>query len=119
MIVLMAAEIPNWASRERKSDLGWIRENFGGFWAAASAAYTETGRGLIVVDTTQQPVAGAGHPFGYFPQEAIEQNDDEDTKRLVNEYDTEREFVVMLLKANDRTSTYRVGLPPKRARGRR
>ena len=118
MIVSMAAEIPNWARREREGELGWIRENFGGFWAAASSAYKETGRGLIIVDTTQQPVEGAGHLFGYFPQEAIEQYDDEDTKRLVNEYDPEREFVVMLLKPNDRTSTYRVGLPHKRARRR-
>ena len=115
----MAAEIPHWARQEREADLGWIRDNFGGFWAAASAAYKETGRGLIIVDTTRQPLQGAGHPFGYFPQEGIEQFDDEDTKRLVNEYDPKREFVVMLLKANERTSTYRVGLPPKRTRRRR
>jgi hypothetical protein len=53
---------------------------------------------------------GAGHPFGYFSQEQIEELGDEDTGRMVTEYDPEQEFVVVLLKPSDRASTYRVGV---------
>ena len=46
----------------------------------------------------------------YFPQSFMEAYDDEDTKRLVREYDPQKEIVVMLLKNHDRTSTYRIQL---------
>ena len=113
----MAAEIPNWARRERESDLGWVRENLHVFWPAATVAFKDIGRGAIVVDTTWQPAPGLGNPFGYLSQEQIEEYDDEDTKRLVREYNPKKEFVVMLLKPDDRSSTYRVR--PQRRRRRR
>jgi len=47
-------------------------ENLDVFSAIASLAFEEEGRGAIVVDVTSQPVPGAGHPFAYFGQEAIE-----------------------------------------------
>ena len=102
--------IPDWAQRERQGDLGWIAENLNVFSAIASLAFEDEGRGAIVVDVTSQPVPGAGHPFAYFGQEAIEGQDDRDVTRIVAEYDPEQEFVVVLLKAQDRTSTYRVGI---------
>jgi len=110
-------DIPDWARRERQGDLGWIAENLDVFSAIASLAFEDEGRGAIVVDTTIQPVPGAGNPFGYFPQELIEQQDDEDITRMVAEYDPTQEFVVVLLKREDRTSTYRVGVPPPGRRG--
>ena len=80
----------------------------------ATAAFVKQGRGAIVVDTTSQPT-GEGNPFGYFPQSVVEERDDEDIKRIVREYDPDREFVVVMLKPDDRTSTYRV--QPSRKRG--
>jgi len=100
--------IPDWARRERQRDLEWIRENLFIFWPAATDAYVELGRGAIVVDTTQRPIPGLGNPFGYFIQAEIEKKDDEDAKRMVREYDPDREFVLVMLKPKDRTSIYRV-----------
>lgn len=99
--------IPGWAEQERSSDLVWLRENLHIFWPAAQLGYQSVGRGAIVVDTTVRPT-GAGHPFGYMDQAAIEQNGDEDTKRLVREYTPNEEFVATLLKAEERISSYRL-----------
>ena len=109
-------DIPQWARQERRADMGWIGENLHVFWPVVRQAFAESGRGVIVVDTTQQPMPGAGHPFGYLSQEQMEEQDDKDTKRLIREYNPKKEFVVMLLKTDDRTSTYRV--QPQRRRRR-
>jgi hypothetical protein len=103
--------IPDWAHRERQADSDWIRENLNAFWTAANAAFDNTGRGVIVVDTTSQPVPGAGHPFGYFAQEHVETFGNEDVNRMMAEYDPAQEFVLVLLKPRDRTSTYRRRMP--------
>lgn len=100
--------IPEWAQRERQSDLRWIRENLHVFIPAAKEGYEQAGRGALVVDTTVQPSPGAGHPFGYSSQEQINEHDDEDIKRLVREYNPPSELVIVMLKPKDRTSSYRV-----------
>ena len=104
----MTAEIPQWARQERQRDREWIRDNLHVFVPTAKTAFAEQGRGAIVVDTTLQPVTGQGNPFAYFPQDKIEATGDEDTMRLVREYNPEEEFVLVMLKPQDRTSTYRV-----------
>jgi hypothetical protein len=107
----MGAEIreqPEWAQRERESDLNWISENLAVFQAAARIAHRETGRGAIVVDTTFQPAPDLGHPFAYFSQAQIAEDNDEDIKRMVAGYNPDKEFVLVLLKSEDRTSTYRI-----------
>ena len=101
-------KIPDWAKRERQHDMEWIKENLHIFWPAATNAYVQAGRGVIIVDTTQQPVEGLGHPFGYFAQSFVEQRDIEDIKRMVRKYDPDNELVVALLKPGERISTYRV-----------
>ena len=100
-------QFPVWAERERGADLVWIQENLHVFWPVARDAYEELGRGAIVIDTTSRPT-GEGHPFGYFPEETIDQYGDIDTKRMVKEYNPGWEMVAVLLKSQNRTSTYRV-----------
>ena len=108
--------IPDWAKRERRRDTEWIRVNLHIFWPVATEAYVELGRGAIVVDTTQQPAKGLGNPFGYFTQEMIEEHADEDAKRIVSEYHPDTEFVLVMLKPDDRVSTYRMQPQPRRHR---
>ena len=104
--------IPDWAQRERGADLAWIRENLHVLWPVARQAYDEAGRGAVVVDTTSNP-AGFGHPFGYFSREIVEEYGNEDTLRMVLAYNPTWEMVTGLLKTENRSSTYRVGvLPP-------
>ena len=100
--------IPDWAQKERAQDLAWVGENLHIFWPVATKKFAEHGRGLLVVDTTILPVPGKGHPIAYFPQEVVETDDDDTIKRLVREYEPECEFVVLLLKAQDHISSYRV-----------
>ena len=101
--------IPDWAQRDRQADFAWISGNLDVFWTAAAVAFEAAGRGAVVVDTTLEPIPGAGNPFGYFSQEQLEEQADEATKRMVAEYDPARELVLVLLKSGNRTSTYRVG----------
>ncbi|HUS84069.1 MAG TPA: hypothetical protein VMX56_02910, partial [Anaerolineales bacterium] len=86
-------KLPAWARQERRRDLEWINENVAIFWAAATASFEVSGRGAIVVDTTTQPSPDAGHPFGYLSQNQLEQDGDEDTKRMLSQYDPSRELV--------------------------
>ena len=104
--------IPDWARQERDGDLAWIQENREVFWAVASLAVEDVGRGAIVVDTTLQPIPGQGHPLAYFSQERIEAQNDKDTRRMVTEYDPATELVLILLKSGERSSTYRVCVIP-------
>ena len=100
-------KIPPWARQERDSDLDWIWENLTVFWTAVLNAIADTGLGAIVIDTTTQPIPGAGNPFAYYSQEQVERQGNKDTRRMVREYDPVHELVVVLLKSG-RISTYRV-----------
>jgi hypothetical protein len=107
MTVEQKGNIPEWAEQERQHDRAWLAENLHVFWPLATTVFKREGRGALVVDTTSRPT-GEGHPFGYFPHTVIKAIGDDDTKRMVGEYDPEQEFVVLLLKPQGRTSTYRV-----------
>lgn len=105
--------IPEWAERKRAIDLSWIGENLPQFWEAAHRGYEADGPGALVVDTTIQPT-GAGHPFAYVTQEQIQQFGGRDEIRMVAAYDPSWELVIVLLKPQDRISSYRVGIPGQR-----
>ena len=100
--------IPDWARRERLSDLMWLGDNLHVFWPAAQQQYEEQGRGALVVDIMVKVGEEGVHPFTYATQELIEEGDDVDLQRLVREYLPEKEMVVTLLKAEERVSSYRV-----------
>jgi hypothetical protein len=103
---------PGWSRTERGRDVAWIQENIALFHQAAVAAFEEIGRGAIVVDVTTPPVPGASQPCGYFGQQEMDAAFDEDTKRMVGQYDPAQEVVLVLLKPAGRTSTYRVRARP-------
>lgn len=104
------SSLPEWAARERFSDMAWIAENLHLFWPAAQAAYAELGRGAITVDTTDTS-SGDGHPFWYLTQEQIAALSDADSLRMVAAYDPTWELITTLLKSEERVSTYRIGVP--------
>jgi len=106
-------QIPDWAKRERAGDLLWIQENLHILWPAAQQGYRDSGRGAIIVDTTSRPT-GAGNPFAYMPEVGIVEMDEQDALRMVRAYDPSWEFVTMLLKSQNRMSTYRVGVPSEK-----
>ena len=45
-------QIPEWALKERESDLSWIGENLHVFLPAAQQGFQASGRGALVIDTT-------------------------------------------------------------------
>lgn len=112
-------EFPDWAEEEREGDLGWIRENLHLFWPMAQLGYQEVGRGSIFVDatTSYEHPGGVGNLMAYLEQAIVEELADEDTQRLVRDYDPETQFVTTLLKAQDRLSSYRVGFAVPEALG--
>ena len=109
--------LPDWARRERQADFAWISDNLDVFWTGATAAFEDAGRGAILVDATSEPDPGACNPFAYFPQEQLKDQSDDDTKRIVSEYDPTEELLLVLLKSDNRTSTYQVRTVPERPQG--
>jgi hypothetical protein len=104
--------LPSWAERDRWTDLAWINSQLPLFHSAATLAFQRLGRGAIVVDTTST-ATGDGHPCAYFTEEAIQRYEDAHINRLVTQYDPHDELVIVLLKAESRTSSYRIfSLPP-------
>ena len=100
-------DLPDWAEQERAGDMAWIKDNLHVLWPAAQLGFETVGRGALVVDTTARPT-GAGHPFGYLDQVALEQGWDEDIQQMVSEYDPSWEMVTSLLKSQERVCTYRM-----------
>ena len=98
--------------------MAWIRENILLFWPLAQRGYKAVGRGAIVVDATVTIThpGGVGHPSGYIEQQVIEEMGNEDSQRLVREYQPEKEFITTLLKPQDRVSSYRIRVIPKAVR---
>lgn len=101
-------DTPEWARKEREGDLAWIQENASVIQFVARTSHEAGGRGVVAVDTTFNALPEFGLAFAYFSQEAVDELYDEDTKRMVREYDPDHEFVLVLLKPEDRTSTYRI-----------
>src|SRR5574340_1829954 len=96
--------IPEWAQRERLSDLAWVGENMHLFWPAAQQGFQKAGRGAIVADTTTlvEHEGGKTHPYLYLPWDVFEEYHKEglfsqEDLRLVSEYQPEWEFVAVLL----------------------
>ncbi len=110
-------QIPDWAQKERAGDLAWIGENVHVFWPAAQQGFQESGRGALFIDTTTlvRHEKGTSHPFVYLPEKAIEEKESlADALRMVHAYDPSWEFVSVLLKPQNRESTFRIGVPAQK-----
>jgi hypothetical protein len=97
------------SSREHHKDLEWIEENRSLFWLAATVACEQTGSGAIVVDLSK-PSQDGRHQFRYLTKGEIELRDNH-LDRLLREYNPHREFVVVLLKTNDKIRIH-LGIAP-------
>ncbi len=104
-------KIPAWAIQERQQDLDWIQTNLERFWQTASTLAQRNGRGAIVVDAVAKPI-GEGNLFTYFSQVEMERFEDGDIQRLVSQYIPSDEFVVVLLKPNNHSSSYQIRMLP-------
>ena len=97
-------------SQEHRRDLDWIEENSAVFWSTATVACEQIGPGAIVVDLSK-PSKSGGYQFRYITQGEIELRD-EDLDSLLREYNPHREFVVVLLKSNDKYRIHLGDAPP-------
>lgn len=98
------------AELEAAADLAWLRENITIFWPAAHYGYEQVGRGAVaILFKTESPEDDEDPVFGYYSQEIIDQDDVEEVKRLVAEYDPQQEFVAVVLKP-DRANSYRLAV---------
>ena len=103
---------PGWAEKDRKQDMVLIQENAEIFQIASSSAFIQVGRGAVVVETTILE-EDEWHPFAYYLQEVVELDFDDDTQLMVQNYTPFEEFVIVSLKPENRTSTYRIRAIPR------
>lgn len=97
-------------SLERQRDLDWIEENRAILWMTATVAFEEIGYGFIAVDLREQ-TEEKGHKFGYYSEDELDQ-DEEELRSLLQEYDPHRQFVSVLLKGAGRSDIYLSSRPP-------
>lgn len=100
--------VPDWARLQREADLDWIGEILPILWPLAQAQFKAYGRGAVVIDTTSVPLEGAGHPIMYCPASLINETGSEDERRMVAQYDPNKELLVILIKQGYTVSTYRL-----------
>jgi hypothetical protein len=98
---------PAWADEDRELDMALIQENVEMLQIASASSFIEAGRCAIVVETSIMEEDG-WHTFAYYPQEVVELDFDDDKQRMVQEYEPFKEFVIVFLKPENRTSTYRI-----------
>ncbi len=108
-MILERREIPDWAKAERKRDMGWIAENLERLWSAAQRRFSQQGRGAIIVDTSVR-APRAANPLVYLSETGVENMECLEALRRVKEYNPTWELVPILIKAQHRVSTNRLGV---------
>ena len=104
--------IDQYAEAQRELELAWIGQNAPRFSAKATGYFSLVGRGAIIVDTASKPLT-EGALFTYFSKEQMEHIADVDVNDMVDEYDPDEEFVVLLLLPENQTRAYRINIPAK------
>jgi hypothetical protein len=98
------------AEAQRELELAWIDRNTTLFSAKASGYFGLVGRGAIIVDTATKSLSERPL-FTYFSKEQMEHVADVDVEAMVDDYEPEEEFVVLLLLSENQTRAYLIGIP--------
>ena len=88
---------------ERERDLAWIKENLGVLLTQAIAAFQEQGRGALLIS---EFLPGVVPLVRYVLARDLPQSD---AKRMARLYNPLNQMIVVMLKAGDPATTYRVG----------
>jgi hypothetical protein len=100
----------HFSEAQRELELAWIDQNFPLFSTKASGYFGIVGRGAIIVDAATTPLS-EGPLFTYFSKEQMEHITDGDIDDMVDDYNPEEEFVVLLLLPENQTRAYRIDIP--------
>jgi hypothetical protein len=104
--------VPDWAERERRTDLDWIEDHLLLCRAAVLDYYRLYGRGALVIDTTIDPEVHDEGLLWYLPFTELQSLDETAVQDLVEAYDPAREMVIVLLKHGTKQNLYCITLPP-------
>ena len=97
---------------QRQLGLDWIGQNSALFSAKAAGYFGLVGRGAIIVDLAAKHLS-EGPLFTYFSKEQMEHIADVDINDMVDDYEPDEEFVVLLLLPENQKRTYRIDIPVK------
>jgi hypothetical protein len=97
---------------QRQLELDWIGQNAPLFSAKASGYFGLVGRGAIIVDAATKPLSESPL-FTYFSKEQMEHIEDMDINDMVDGYNPEKEFIILLLLPENQTRAYRIDVPAK------
>jgi hypothetical protein len=96
----------------RELELDWIGQNMALFSAKAAGYFGLVGRGAIIVDAAAKPLS-EGPLFTYFSKEQMEHIENGEIVAMVDGYDPQEEFLVLLLLPQNQTRAYRIDNPGK------
>ena len=97
---------------QRQLELDWIERNTPLLSTKAAGYFGLVGRGAIIVDAATKPLS-EGPLFTYFSKEQMEHIADADINEMVDDYDPDKELVVLLLLPQSQTQAYRINIPVK------
>ena len=106
--------IDQYAEAQRELEMAWAGQNAVLFSAKATGYFGLVGRGAIIVDAAAKPLSD-GPLFTYFSKEQMEHFVDVDVNDMVDEYNPDKEFVVLFLLPQNQTRAYRINIPEKEA----
>lgn len=95
---------------QRRLELAWIEKNTALFFTKASGYFGLVGRGAIIVDAAAKPLS-EGSLFTYFTKEQMGHVANMTIDDMVDNYDPEIEFVVLLLLPENQIRAYRIDIP--------
>lgn len=84
----------------------WLEKNLPIFWSVATSGFRDEGRGAVIVDVLTE--TACGNPFSYVPQATLNPDEHNSIADLIQTYDPNHEFVIVLLKDEEHTTAYQV-----------